>query len=106
LNPGVTPETGTNRIVIEGRVVARDAMRYTPAGIPIVEMTLSHQSTQSEAGHSRQVDCEVRAVAAGDAARKVAHLAPGSRVRADGFIAHPGKSRSRLVLHINEIEFI
>lgn len=97
---------GANRIVIDGEVIARDALRYTPAGIPIVELTLSHRSAQDEAGRARRVECEVRAVAAGKTAHKAANAAPGAQVRATGFVAHPGKSRSRLVVHINELEFI
>ena len=50
--------------------------------------------------------CEVAAVAAGDGARKLAVSPLGARIQARGFLAHPGKSKVRLVLHINEFEFI
>ncbi len=83
-----------------------DAVRYTPAGIPIVELKISHESSQIEAGRTRSVICEVPAVAAGEGARKLAVSPLGARIQARGFLAHPGKSKVRLVLHINEFEFI
>ena len=95
-----------NRTHLTGTLTAIDAVRYTPAGIPIVEIKVAHESTQSEAGRNRQVVIEVMALAAGEVARKLAASPLGARVRLDGFLAHKGKSRVQLVLHINEFEFI
>ena len=95
-----------NRIEFAGTVTAIDAVRYTPAGIAIVELKLSHESTQTEAGRPRQVSVEVLAMAAGDAARKLAASPLGARLAVRGFLAHKGKSRVQLVLHINDFEFI
>ena len=95
-----------NRIELTGTVSAIDALRYTPAGIPIIEFKLAHESTQIEARRNRQVTIEVMAMAAGDAANKLAKSPLGVRVRLTGFLAHRGKSRVQLVLHINDFEFI
>ena len=95
-----------NRIELTGTVTAIDAVRYTPAGIPIVELKLSHQSAQTEAGRKRDVIIEVMVVAAGEAANKLAKSPLGAQLRLKGFLAHKGKSRVQLVLHINDFEFI
>ena len=95
-----------NRIELTGTVTAIDAVRYTPAGIPIVELKLSHQSAQTEAGRKRDVIIEVMALAAGEAANKLAKSPLGAQLRLTGFLAHKGKSRVQLLLHINDFEFI
>ena len=95
-----------NRIELTGSVVAMDAMRYTPAGIPVVEFRLSHESTQPEAGRPRTVAIEALARAAGPAAKALSNAAPGARVRVAGFLAPKGKSRTQLLLIVNEFEFI
>ena len=85
---------------------AKDALRYTPAGIPIVELKLDHESPQAEAGKTRSVSCEVMAVAAGQIAQRMVQAPLGARIKVTGFLAHRGKSKVQLVLHINEFEFI
>ena len=95
-----------NRIHITGTITAVDAVRYTPAGIPIVELKLSCESTQTEAGRSRQVAVDVMALAAGEAATKLARSPLGARILVTGFLAHKGRSRTQMILHINEFEFI
>jgi primosomal replication protein N len=87
-------------------VSALDALRYTPAGIPIVELKLEHESPQQEANKTRTVMCEVAAVAAGQIAQRMVQVPLGARIKASGFLAHRGKSKVQLVLHINEFEFI
>ena len=39
------------------------ALRYTPAGIPVIEFKLDHESEQDEAGTKRQVKAQISAVA-------------------------------------------
>ena len=95
-----------NRVELTGVVSALDALRYTPAGIPIVELKLDHESPQEEAGKARTVVCEVQAVAAGEIARRMVQAQLGARIKVTGFLAHRGKSKVALVLHINEFEFI
>ena len=42
-----------NEVVIDGRLLKRSALRYTPAGIPVVDLLLGHISNQIEAGGRR-----------------------------------------------------
>ena len=95
-----------NRVELTGVVSALETLRYTPAGIPIVEVKLDHESPQEEAGKTRTVMCEVAAVAAGQIAQRMVQAQLGARIRVTGFLAHRGKGKVQLVLHINEFEFI
>ncbi|MDB5807328.1 MAG: restart primosome assembly protein PriB [Betaproteobacteria bacterium] len=95
-----------NRVELTGVVSALETLRYTPAGIPIVELKLDHESPQEEAGKTRTVKCEVAAVAAGQVAQRMVQAQLGARIKVTGFLAHRGKSKVHLVLHINEFEFI
>jgi primosomal replication protein N len=52
------------------------------------------------------VALEVMALAAGEAAQKLAKCPLGAQVKAQGFLAHKGKSRVQLVMHINAFEYI
>lgn len=99
-------ENPRNRVELTGVVSALETLRYTPAGIPIVEVKLDHESPQEEAGKTRTVVCEVSAMAAGQIAQRMVQAQLGARIKVTGFLAHRGKSKVQLVLHINEFEFI
>ncbi|HEX5337980.1 MAG TPA: primosomal replication protein N [Gallionella sp.] len=92
-----------NQVVISGELIAVDSLRYTPAGVARVELTLSHSSQQSEANVMRQVRCEIKALAFAEAAQKVAQFAVGQTVKVRGFLAQQGIRSRQLILHINDI---
>lgn len=95
-----------NRLVIEARLIELQALRTTPAGVPVAECVLGHQSRQLEAGQWRDVSCELKAVAIGDLARVLAQAVPGVAIRAEGFIAARSLKRRAPELHLNAIEFL
>jgi primosomal replication protein N len=94
-----------NRLVLDGTLTARDALRHTPAGIALVSFVLAHESTQAEAGEGRQVQLELSCIAVEEIARVVSASPLGARVEARGFLAPKGRSSRSLVLHITELEF-
>jgi primosomal replication protein N len=49
-------------------VIEFDTLRYSPAGIPILNLTLLHESEQIEAAGLRKVHAVIHAVAAGPVA--------------------------------------
>ncbi|GLR13547.1 primosomal replication protein N [Chitinimonas viridis] len=92
-----------NQVVAHGQVLDLQPLRYTPAGIPAVEFKLMHESTQTEAGAERQIQCEMPCVCLGDKAKGLASLAEGSEILIKGFLA--GRSqryKHSLVLHITD----
>ncbi|MEQ1914507.1 MAG: primosomal replication protein N [Sideroxydans sp.] len=92
-----------NRCVIDGEVVESEGLRYTPAGIERVVFKLRHTSMQQEAGMQRQVQCDVPALALGEAAQQVCRVQPGQQVRAEGFLAQRSLKIAQLVLHIDNV---
>lgn len=81
-------------------------MRFTPAGVPVVEFKIDHESEQDEAGSKRKIKAEVNAVAFEAQARLVAKAKPGSEVKLEGFLGAKSKRSKRIVLHVTNIEFM
>ena len=81
------------------------ALRYTPAGIPVVEFKLEHESEQDEAGAKRKVKAQISAVAFEAQARFVAKMKLNSDLKVNGFLSAKTKRSKRLVLHVTNIEF-
>lgn len=94
-----------NEVVMSGVIRDFDALRYTPAGVPVAEFRLRHASTQQEAGQTRRVALDLPAIAFGVVARRLADAPPGSEVTASGFLALRSQKSAQLVLHANIIEF-
>ena len=94
-----------NQVELTGEVIEREALRFSPAGIPILAFRLRHSSTQSEAQRARQVDFEIDAMAAGETAQRLQALQTGQRVRLQGFLTARSRLSSRIVVHVNRIEF-
>ena len=95
-----------NRFTLDATLVARDALRYTPAGIPAIECTLEHRSLQHEAGGQRKVECEMHAVAFGEIALALGACATGATVRCDGFLARRYRTGTSVALHVTRFEQI
>ena len=81
------------------------ALRYTPAGIPVVEFRLRHESERAEAGAKRKVEAVVDAIAFEAQARLVAQSALGRPLQAQGFLSVKNRRSSKPVLHVTHIEF-
>ena len=78
-------------------------MRYTPSGLPALDIRLEHESLQREAGADRQVKASVKALAFGALAERLARQALGSVWRFQGFLA-TGRGGKGLVFHIQDIQ--
>jgi len=91
-----------NQVVLTAIAQEIDALRYTPAGLPVVQMRLEHVSDQVEAGKTRRVQCRIAAVALGDLALFLADTPLGTTLRIQGFLAAARKGSDRLVLHIQQ----
>jgi primosomal replication protein N len=99
------PETvHPNRVTLDGEVVTREPLRYSPAGVPILSLQLAHRSQQTEGGVPRQAELEIEAVAVGELALKLNALQPGQRLTATGFLTRRSRRSRRVVLHLNEVQ--
>jgi primosomal replication protein N len=92
-----------NRVVLSGVLVERQALRYTPAGLPALNLGLKHESTLSEDGQPRKVSMEMRAVAIGGITQPLGTMALGSEALFGGFLASARNGRG-LLLHITSVE--
>ena len=95
-----------NQVVLTGRIAEMDALRYTPAGLPLVAFRIGHVSEQIEAGFKRKVECEIPAIVMGDFAQAVSGWKTGDSIKAEGFLARKSLHSQQLVLHLNRIELI
>ena len=93
-----------NSLTLSGVVVGLEAVRYTPAGIPLLSFVLQHTSEQTEAGLKRKVECEVNAVVIGDIAKSSIQI--GDNIKAKGFLAKRSAKSTQLVFHIDKLEKI
>ena len=91
-----------NRIRLRARLVARDTMRYTPAGLPAIDARFRHSGSVTEAGTERTLDFEFDALALGPVAERLSALPLDAETELDGFVAPRSRRGTRLVVHINE----
>ena len=96
----------TNEVALSGELTAIEPLRYTPAGIPLVNFRLLHRSQQAEAGLRRQVECEVSGVAMAEVAVAMSRLKPGQAARVKGFLNRKNRMSAQLILHATETQAI
>ncbi len=103
-----------NRVRLSGEITVLNALRHTPAGLPLMQFRLVHKSVQLEANIERRTEFEVNAVAIGEVAAAAARLQAGDQVTVQGFLAarrrsgvtlqHSGTpSGNQLILHVTQI---
>jgi primosomal replication protein N len=92
-----------NQLRISGLISSCSPIRYTPAGLPVLEIKLDHNEAVIQAGVSRDVQCEVSVVVVGDLAQMWKTSALGEEVEVVGFISPARKKSPRFVLNATEI---
>ncbi|MDR6859727.1 MULTISPECIES: primosomal replication protein N [Variovorax] len=92
-----------NQLVLTACVAELGALRFTPAGLPAIDLRLEHESTITEAAQPRQVKAALKAVAFGAVAERLARQALGSLWRFQGFLATP-RNGKHPVLHIQDFQ--
>lgn len=91
-----------NRVLLSAQILERKALRYTPAGLPALDLVLQHESQVVEAQLSRKVQLEVRAVAIGPIAEQLNRQAIGEPIAVAGFLGATRTGRG-VLLHITEL---
>lgn len=93
-----------NRLVLSAQIVERGALRYTPAGLPALDLVLKHESEVSEDGHPRKLQLEVRAVAIGQGTTEALNrLALGQAGCFGGFVSQARNGRG-MRFHITTVD--
>ena len=92
-----------NRLVLTAQLVERGAVRYTPAGLPALDLSLKHESELTQDGHPRKVSMEIKARAVGEITRRLAALEIGSSHGFAGFLGSQRNGRG-IVFHVTELD--
>ena len=92
--------------MLSGEVLQVAELRYTPAGIPLLSLTLRHASEQTEAGMKRKIEYDVPAVAMAQLAEQVKGINVGTIVKVSGFLAKRSLNNRQLVLHLDKLKII
>jgi primosomal replication protein N len=89
--------------MISARIVERGSIRYTPAGLPALDVVLRHEGQASENQSLRQVQVEIKAKAVGEIlVRQLQVLELGSPAVYTGFLAAARNGRG-IVFHLDSM---
>ena len=91
-----------NHVELTACIAELSPLRYTPAGIPAVNIILEHESEIVEADVARKVKLTVKAVAFGALAEQTAGLAWGKAFRFTGFLVNARASKG-VVFHLQAL---
>lgn len=91
-----------NRMVLSAQLLERGGVRYTPAGLPVIDCRLQHESTVTEDGLPRRISLEIKALAIGLIAKSMGALMLGQTALYGGFLASARNGRG-LLFHITEL---
>ena len=92
-----------NRLVLTAQLVERGALRYTPAGLPALDLSLKHESEVMQDGKPRKLWFEIKARALGEITQRVAGLELGSAHGFAGFLGSQRNGRG-IVFHVTELD--
>jgi primosomal replication protein N len=93
-----------NRVALSGCLVEKKAKRFTPAGLPVLELTLAHEAPAVEAASERVVKFEIRIKAIGQVAERIEAVSIGSKLTANGFLAPFRQHSKQLIFHLTDFE--
>ncbi len=99
-----TTQPDDNLCVLTAGIAELETLRYTPAGIPALNLKLEHESEVQEAGQARQVKVVMKSVAFAAVAERLVKQASGnfsSKWRFKGFLASQRNGKG-VVFHIQE----
>ncbi len=92
-----------NQLILTACIAELSALRYTPAGLPALDMALQHESQLDEAGAPRQVKLQIKAVAFGAVAERIGQHSIGKDWQFSGFLATP-RNGKYAVFHIQDFQ--
>ena len=93
-----------NSIILRASIAFREQLRYTPAGVAVLDFTVDHHSRQMEAGQSRNVVLTLDCVAIGDKAETLNRISPDSALELRGFLGNRSSKSRWVVFHVTEFE--
>ena len=92
-----------NRLVLTAQLIERGPMRYSPAGLPVLDLSLKHESELMHNGQNRRIEVEVKARGIGDITKPLGRLELGSSHGFAGFLG-PQRNGRGVVFHVTELD--
>jgi primosomal replication protein N len=92
-----------NRLVLSAQLVERGVLRYTPAGLPALDLSLKHESEVTQNGQSRKVWFEIKAKGIGEITQRLNRLEMGSQHGFAGFLGSQRNGRG-IVFNVTELD--
>jgi primosomal replication protein N len=92
-----------NQIFLIARIAAAKPLRYTPAGLPALDLEVEHEGQAMEAGSVRQVKFGLKAQSFGLLAEQLQKAPLGATLKLTGFLDAARGGRGT-VLHITAFE--
>ena len=92
-----------NQLHLTAQILQLGQVRYTPAGLMALDASLKAESEVIEAGKTRKVSLEIKAVAVGEVAKELQKLGVGGVAVFRGFLTHQRNGRG-FIAHVTVIE--
>ena len=91
-----------NALSLTGEIIHVEPLRFTPAGVPLKEFRLKHESQQTEAKFNKKVFLEINCIVAGEQTKL--NLQPGDKKVFQGFLEKRSQKSNQIIFHITHIE--
>jgi primosomal replication protein N len=91
-----------NQLVLSAQLVSLAELRYTPAGLPVLDIGLKHESELIQHGMARKVAVSLNARAFGDLIVQIQNMEIGAISCFEGFLGSFRNGRG-VLFHINRI---
>jgi primosomal replication protein N len=91
-----------NKTTLSAHLLERGPLRYTPAGLPVCDFKLKHESQLTEAQQLRLVSLEIQAVVFGEMTEKLLSLGVGHLASFAGFLTNQRNGRG-VLFHVTEL---
>ncbi|WP_114689410.1 primosomal replication protein N [Polynucleobacter necessarius] len=93
-----------NHFTLTAILVSKDAIRFTPAGIPVMHCQLEHSGHANEVGVARKIQMNVEAITIGPIQKDLERMDLGAEAVFEGFLASKTLRNQSLVFHITHIQ--
>jgi primosomal replication protein PriB len=96
----------TNTVVLAGTIIHRDALRATPGGTAVLNLTLKHQSQQREGQQQVTVEVEINAIAFDQVAQALNAQKLDDQIAVKGFLSRKNQYSPTPILHITQFKIL
>jgi len=92
-----------NQLILQAQLLELGLVRYTPAGLMALDLSLKHEGEATEAGKPRKVSMEIKAVAIGEIGKRLQAMGVGGTARFSGFLTNQRNGRG-MIFHVTAVD--